>query len=539
VVEASTAQFNPKVPCVSCHHGMMPLWTLGIARDHGIQVNETLRRTSAVRSYALLRDVDSAIQGTHVVDATIDLGELLAFGPELRVQPSLTTALHARRLASVQREDGHWATFDARPPQSYSRFMVTALNAKTISAYLHESQAAEKARRLAKAEQWLRENQPASTEDASYRLLGLSWTGAGNDCLGSVAVDLAARQNSDGGWPQSPGRPSDAYSTGEALYALKSTGNAAEQNFQKGIAYLLHTQFPDGSWLVKSRLHEVAHISPPKMDSGFPHGEDHIMSMFGTNWAIAALALALPEVKHQSDPELAEVRPEAAPWVETAAFGTLDQLRTVDPNAHTAKGSTALMAAVADPARARLLIERGANPKAVAQSGHSALLTASTYRGTADLIDLLVKAGVPVKPKHKVEFNANPLVEVAFTGDESVARILLEAGGDVQQTTLRLGVVPMTPLKAAVTIESVSVLREFLFHGANPNFVDELPLLSWAAVSNRPEAAKVLLEFGADPGLKDPYGWTPMMHTHGIDHDVNSTEAFIQDAINQQPLTQK
>jgi ankyrin repeat protein len=58
-----------------------------------------------------------------------------------------------------------------------------------------------------------------------------------------------------------------------------------------------------------------------------------------------------------------------------------------------------------------------------------------------------------------------------------------------------------------------------------------VPLLSWAAAFNRPESAKALLEFGADPEMQDGYGWTPMMHARGVDHDVNLTEALIQEAI--------
>lgn len=531
-MENSMAYLTPKVPCASCHHGMLPLWTLGIARDHGVTVNETLRQNLAVRTYSSLRNVDAAIQGTHVVDATVDVSEALAFAREVGVAPSVTTALYARRLANFQQADGHWKTLDARPPQSYSPFMVTAMTGRTVAAFLPESEADEKFERLNRARQWFVSTQPVSTEDATFRVLGLAWIGGTRQEIHAAAKDLATRQNQDGGFSPMPGRPSDAYSTGEALFALKSTGFARDEVYTRGVDFLLRTQLEDGTWLVKTRLHEVAQISPPKMDTGFPHGNDQITSMFGTTWAVAALSLALPEQK-QLVAEITKVRPEAEPWVEIAAFGTPEQMKTIDPNAHTQRGSTALMVAAADPERATMLIQNGADIKAVAASGQTALSIAASYRGTSGLVRQLIQAGVPVTPDHKVEFNANPLVEVAWTGDVEVARALLDAGADMHQVMNRAGFFPMTPIRAAVILNTPEILREYLQRGADPNMVEDIPMLSWAAISNRPEVAKVLIEAGADPTLRDHYGWTPLQHSHGVDHDVNQTESLIEAAIYQ------
>jgi len=60
--------------------------------------------------------------------------------------------------------------------------------------------------------------------------------------------------------------------------------------YQKGVGFLLRTQFPDGSWLVRTRSFPV---QMPK-DSGFPHGRHQWISAAGTSWATMALLLALP-----------------------------------------------------------------------------------------------------------------------------------------------------------------------------------------------------------------------------------------------------
>jgi hypothetical protein len=60
----------------------------------------------------------------------------------------------------------------------------------------------------------------------------------------------------------------DAYATGQTLYSL-SVGNAAsprEPAFQKGVNYLLSTQYADGSWYVRSRAPKFQ----PYFESGFP-----------------------------------------------------------------------------------------------------------------------------------------------------------------------------------------------------------------------------------------------------------------------------
>jgi len=323
LMEASIAKVNAGAPCVSCHHGMMPLWTLAIARDHGITVNPTLQRETAVRSFSALKNVDAAIQGTHVVDANIDVAEVLAFGRELGVAPNVTAALHARRLANYQQADGRWKTMDARPPQSYSHFMVTAMAGKTVASYLPDSQKS-KAEIIGKARSWLANNPAVSTEDATFRLLGLWWLGGSREQIAMAAKDLAGRQNADGGWGSMPAKPSDAYATGEALFALKYVNSTGEKTYRAGVRYLMGTQAEDGSWHVKTRIHEVAHVSPPKMDTGFPYGPDQIVSMYGTTWAVVALSYALPEQKTPVK-EMTEVKIDVPAWIEAAAFGTAAQ----------------------------------------------------------------------------------------------------------------------------------------------------------------------------------------------------------------------
>ena len=68
---------------------------------------------------------------------------------------------------------------------------------------------------------------------------------------------------------------------------------AADAAYQKGVKFLLSTQFPDGSWYVRSRAPKFQ----PYFQSGFPFDHDQWVSSAGTAWAVLALAPAIEEKK--------------------------------------------------------------------------------------------------------------------------------------------------------------------------------------------------------------------------------------------------
>ena len=103
------------------------------------------------------------------------------------------------------------------------------------------------------------------------------------------AAELLKRQNADGGWSQIPTLPSDAYATGQALYALRESGvlKPSSPAYKKGAQFLIDTQYPDGSWFVRSR----ANPFQPYFETGFPFGDHQWISAAASNWAALALAV--------------------------------------------------------------------------------------------------------------------------------------------------------------------------------------------------------------------------------------------------------
>jgi len=177
----------------------------------------------------------------------------------------------------------------ARPPLEDGGFQHTAKGIRALQLYLIPGRQAEFEERIARAAAWLEKNTPVTTEDRTMQLLGTRW--ANRQAPPDRVQELIALQRADGGWGQTNDLPSDAYATGEALYALHETGmTATDAIYRRGVEYLLSTQQPDGSWHVKTR----AAGFQPYFESGFPHHHDQWISQSGTVWAVVALSYAVP-----------------------------------------------------------------------------------------------------------------------------------------------------------------------------------------------------------------------------------------------------
>ena len=106
----------------------------------------------------------------------------------------------------------------------------------------------------------------------------------GNALTSSIKA-LLKRQNADGGWGPTRELPSDAYATGQALYALSLAGvrhNRAE--LERGRAFLITNQRPDGSWLMIPRAHP----------GQTPFKNPAPIIYFGSSWATLGLLHSLP-----------------------------------------------------------------------------------------------------------------------------------------------------------------------------------------------------------------------------------------------------
>jgi hypothetical protein len=192
-------------------------------------------------------------------------------------------------LLSKQQLDGHWSSNDNRPPMEDGAIQATAFAIRSVQRYPIPGRELECANRVQRASLWLRQAVPVTFNQRAFQLMGLGWAGAPPGVVQPLVEELLKRQNEDGGWSQLSGLPSDSWATGQALVAMHQAGriDTSHPAFERGVDFLLRTQFDDGSWFVKSRTWPFQ----PHFDSGFPHGKDQWISAGGTAWACMALLL--------------------------------------------------------------------------------------------------------------------------------------------------------------------------------------------------------------------------------------------------------
>jgi ankyrin repeat protein len=532
-LERSAKAFVANRSCVSCHHNILPILTFRLAAGRGFAIDRTTLESVERKTFRELtnaRAFDDAVQGANVSDPTPNDSWLLIAAQEAGLAPNLTNAVYARRIASWQ-HDGHWTTSDFRPPHSSSLFTATATAVRAIRAYFPDEMRDVRDATLARARHWLAASAPASTEDAAFRLLGLVWAEAGRDDLTAAARDLLKLQKPGGGWAQlSDGYAADAYSTGEALYALYAAGTPPNSAaWRKGTAFLLSAQAADGTWHVRTRMISPAQVSPPYFTTGFPYKKDEYLSYAASCWATMALLSGMPAINTPPlPPPVAEPLPvDAAGAMRAALFGTAERLSSysaadLQVDVPTPNGTSILMAAAPDPDKVSLLLTRGAAATFRSPAGNDAATAAASYRGSAGSIRALLDAGANVEPPGSATARQSPLLLASMSGDLETVSLLLARGASANPRPNPSG---NSPISEAITFGRSDIVHALIRAGAKTDLVERtgVNLLHWATITNRAGVIPELARSGVDINAIDDAGFTPLMYAATIDFGDTTT----------------
>ncbi len=284
-----------KQDCASCHQQYLPMAAVGHARNRSVRFDQV----AAMGQIDLLGKLTMPFfEHEFMTQAVLHADPAHTFGYHLfgfvaeGVPPSARTDGMVHHLVAVQALDGRWCNMLPRPPISSGDVSATALAVHAIKHYGWPGRREEFAASVERARRWLWTVKAETNEEAIFQLLGLHWAGEPAEKLADLAKSLLQRQRKDGGWAQLPMLESDAYATGEVLFALAQTVKVpvTDPAWQRGLRFLLQTQEEDGTWHVARRTFPFQ----PTTDSGFPHHRDSWISAAGTSWAVLALTQALP-----------------------------------------------------------------------------------------------------------------------------------------------------------------------------------------------------------------------------------------------------
>jgi hypothetical protein len=292
LLQKSGPEFSKNSGCVSCHNQSLPQMAIAAARKSGFSVDAQVSADevrAVLKLYAPAREI-MLKEPDRIPDPAVSVSYALLGLAAEEYAPDLTTDAMAQLISKHQAPDGHFRTFTVRPPIESSDFTGTALTVRALQLYGKDT-----GKQVSLAREWLQSAKPLTHEDGVMRLLGLSWSKADAGYLQEAAKAIVREQRPDGGWAQLPGLETDAYATGQALVALRSSGQiqTSDPVYRRGIDYLLRTQLRDGSWFVRSRTFPFQVYR----DAGFPHGKDQFISAAGTSWAVMALAQDTPVLR--------------------------------------------------------------------------------------------------------------------------------------------------------------------------------------------------------------------------------------------------
>ena len=294
LLQRSAVEFFRQSGCVGCHHQAMTLLAVSAARAAGTKVDEAaageLSKMIAAEFTAGLWSRMQRFDPGGLADGQTYALLALAAAGHPRDEVTEAIALHT---AALQHRDGRWHVGDAsRSPIQESEIARTARALRVLQLYGPPSRQADCAARIARARDWLAAARARTTDDLAMQTAGLHWAGAPAAAPGRALLEA---QRADGGWAQNPNLASDAYATGEALWALREAGllRPADAPYRRGVQFLLATQWPDGSWYVRSRAPKFQ----PYFQSGFPFEHDQWVSAAGTALAVMALAPAIQDEK--------------------------------------------------------------------------------------------------------------------------------------------------------------------------------------------------------------------------------------------------
>ena len=279
--------------CFACHNQTLPMLAFTIAREKGLTAPAyDLEKQSKFIAAFLGQNRENYRKGRGQGGQVDMAGYALLTLEWGGWKADATTDAVVEYLLLYNKDLDHWRATSNRPPSEASDFTANYVALRVLAQMgPWDSQGTDRPAD--------RNRSRLATEDAREGHGGprlstsvLREAGANEKSIKDAAQELVQSQRRDGGWSQFEKTDSDAYATGSALFALNQAGGMATTDavYQRGVAFLVGSQMPDGTWFVLSRSRPFQTY----YESGFPYGKNQFISMAASGWAATALVLACP-----------------------------------------------------------------------------------------------------------------------------------------------------------------------------------------------------------------------------------------------------
>lgn len=270
-LQTESADWLKTRKCAACHHAPLPLWALSEAGQRGYAIDrqyldDTLDSLLGGKEKLLASRIfpnpagppDPRPQGRGL-NMGLPMMMVAAHSlPALSDGQKQSLALIVDEILKKQQPDGSWEFFPTlrRPPINESQTTDVAWISLALTAETNAASSEPQRTALAKANAWLEAAKPADLhQDKVFKVILGVRAGKSREALQPTIDELLALQRPDGGWSQTVPEPrSDAFATGQTLYALSLAGYMTnDAAVKRGIDFLVATQQPDGSWPMISR----------------------------------------------------------------------------------------------------------------------------------------------------------------------------------------------------------------------------------------------------------------------------------------------
>lgn len=282
-----------KKKCVSCHRVAMTTWSLSAAKQKGLEVDD--QKLTELTEWSLDHQLGKNDKGKVIGSGNLDGLAQLILSRDLEATKDKAASFNqfVDLITAGQKDDGTWKPGGQLPSQKRKLLETTAVGTMWLTLSLqHSLSVSAKSKPESttainkaadKALSWIRKSKAGvSTEWLVTRLLIESRANNPKQ-VEELLAQLRSQQHEDGGWGWQHDHASDAFATGQVLYALsKLSVSKKDTAVARGLMFLTSTQNDDGSWTVpgtkKVRKNKPAETS----------------TYWGTCWAVIGLCEWLP-----------------------------------------------------------------------------------------------------------------------------------------------------------------------------------------------------------------------------------------------------